>query len=483
MVRIPVSRSLRRATAAALAIALPALPLGAQAASAIDVPTIKYERFVLPNGLVAILNENHASPVVTVSIWYHVGSRNEVPGKTGLAHLFEHMMFEGSQNVAPGQHRTMIQSMGGAFNGNTYEDRTTYYDVVPSNELETALWMESDRMATLLTRVDQARLDAQREIVKNERRVRVDNVTFGAANEITLAQLYPPGHPYNWILFGSMADLSAASLDDVKSFFRTYYTPNNATVVISGDFKPAEARQMVHRYFGPIARGPAIARSTPPQITLSAEKRLVLEDARARLPQLRFAWPTIGNGHADLVALQILGTALTLDRAARLTKLLVYDRQLATSVNAANFDFESPNNGIFQIAVTPRPNASLTEIERVVDSVIASVKASPLSVKELQRVKSADAVTTVTGLQTGFQRTELLGQGEAFDKNPLSRFAVMTEFVKVTPADVQRVAGRYLTEGRMVLSMVPAGKLDQISKPDQPYTNVTPGRSTGAGGR
>ena len=469
----------------ALLVASATVPAGAQAAAKppAGMPTIKYERYTLPNGLVAILNENHSSPVVTVDIWYHVGSKNELPGRTGFAHLFEHMMFEGSQNVEAGQHRTIVQSSGGSMNGSTTEDRTNYYEVLPSNQLETALWLESDRMATLLTRLDQARLDAEREIVKNERRLRVDNVPFGTANEITISSLFPPDNPYSWPTIGSMADLSAATVDDVKGFFRTYYAPNNATVVITGDFKSAVAKQLLTKYFGPIPRGPAITRPTMKPATMAAEKRLVLEDTRARLPQIRFAWPTIGNGHADLLPLQALGTVLTFDRTARLTKVLVYDKQLATSVFAANFDMENPNAGLFQIAVTPRPNASLTEIERLVDSVIASVKSAPLTAKEVQKVKNSIAVSTVTGLQTGLARAEQLAQGEVFDKNPLSFVDMLARYGKVTPADVQRVANKYLTDGRMVMSMVPAGKLDMASKPDKPYTNVTPARGPVGGNK
>src|SRR4051812_30158296 len=222
----------------------------ANAKAAVDIPRIPYTRYVLKNGLVALLNEDHSSPIVYTTVWYHVGSKNELPGRTGFAHLFEHMMFEGSENIESGQHRVMIQSMGGSFNGSTTEDRTNYYETVPANQLETALWMESDRMATLLTRIDQKRLDAEREIVKNERRLRVDNQPFGVSSEILSAALYPADYPYYWPVIGSMADLSAASLDDVKDFFRTYYAPNNAVIALSGDFKTDEAKQLLNKYFG-----------------------------------------------------------------------------------------------------------------------------------------------------------------------------------------------------------------------------------------
>ena len=445
---------------------------GGRSSPAIDVPTLPLVRYTLPNGMTALLSEDHSAPVVALTVWYHVGSKNEKPGRTGFAHLFEHMMFEGSENVGTGEHRRLVQALGGSFNGSTTEDRTNYYETLPSNQLEMAIWLEADRMATLLTRVNQERLDAEREIVKNERRLRVDNQPFGVADEVTSAALYPSTHPYSWPVIGSMADLSAASLDDVKDFFRTYYSPNNATISISGDIDIARTKAMLDRWFGPIPRGPAIERPRVPATTLAAEKRLVLEDSRARLPQIQFTWPTVGMRSADRYALSALSSVLTLDRTSRLRKVLMYDRQLATNVFA--FNNANENAGYFQVFVTPRPNASLTEIENVVDSVIAAVKAGPLTPAEVQRVKNYAAVSTITGLQFRFIRAEQLASGSVFDGDPLSYRTDLTRSQAVTPADVQRVARQYLGAGRVVLSMVPAGKLDQVSRPNLPFTNVTP---------
>jgi zinc protease len=445
---------------------------GGRSSPAIDVPTLPLVRYTLPNGMTALLSEDHSAPVIALTVWYHVGSKNEKPGRTGFAHLFEHMMFEGSENVATGEHRRLIQSLGGSFNGSTTEDRTNYYETLPSNQLETAIWLEADRMATLLTRVNQERLDAEREIVKNERRLRVDNQPFGVADEVTAAALFPSTHPYSWPVIGSMTDLSAASLDDVKDFFRTYYSPNNAIISISGDIDVARTRAMLDRWFGPIPRGPAIERPRVPSTTLAAEKRLVLEDSRARLPQLQITWPTVGVHSPDRFALDALSSVLTLDRTSRLRKVLVYDRQLATNVFAFNNNNEDA--GYFQVFVTPRPTASLTEIEAVVDSVIAAVTAGPLSPAEVQRVKNYAAVSTVTGLQFRIARAEQLASGLVFDGDPHSYRSDLARAQAVTPADVQRVARRFLGAGRVVLSMVPAGKLDQVSKPNLPYTNVTP---------
>ncbi|HET7231384.1 MAG TPA: pitrilysin family protein [Longimicrobium sp.] len=445
---------------------------GARPAPPVDVPTLPLVRHTLSNGMTALLTEDHSAPVVAVTVWYHVGSKNEVPGRTGFAHLFEHMMFEGSQNVQSGEHRRMIQALGGTFNGTTTEDRTNYFETLPSNQLETALWMESDRMATLLTRVNQERLDAEREIVKNERRLRVDNQPFGVASELVSAAMLPPTNPYSWSVIGSMADLSAASLQDVQQFFRTYYSPSNATIVISGDIDPARTRALLERYFGSIPRGPAIERPRVAPVTLAAEKRLVLEDSRAQLPQITFSWPTVGMHSPDRYPLEALGTLLDLDRTSRLTRALVYDRQLATDVYAYNNTNE--DGGFFQLGVTPRPNASLTEIEQVVDSVIAAVKAGPVNTAEVQRVKNYITVGAIRLLEGRFSRAERLAEGQVFQGDPLFYRTEVAREQAVTAADVQRVARQYLGAGRVVLSMVPAGKLDQVSKPSLPFTNVTP---------
>ncbi|HEX6746476.1 MAG TPA: pitrilysin family protein [Longimicrobium sp.] len=470
------ARSARRALLAACLLYGGAAQAQGARSAPVDVPTLPLVRHTLANGMTALLSEDHSAPVVALTVWYHVGSKNEKPGRTGFAHLFEHMMFEGSQNVGQGEHRRLIQSLGGVFNGSTTEDRTNYYEVLPSNQLETALWLESDRMATLLTRVNQERLDAEREIVKNERRLRVDNQPFGVGDEVTLAALYPSTHPYSWPVIGSMADLSAASLEDVRDFFRTYYSPNNATIVISGDIDVARTKGMLDRWFGSIPRGPAIERPRVVTNPLAAEKRLVLEDTRARLPQITFTWPTVGRQSADRPALAALGSLLTLDRTSRLRKLLVYDRQLATGV----FAFNSTNEdaGYFQIGVTPRPNASLTEIEGLVDSIVAAVKTEPLSAAEVQRVKNYQAVNTVVGLESRLSRVEQLATGQVFDGDPMAYRTNLAKSAAVAPADVQRVARRYLGAGRVVLSMVPAGKLDQVSKPSLPFTNVTPAGTT-----
>lgn len=455
-----------------LAVVSLAAPFGARAQDSFKIPTLPVERYQLPNGLTVLLSEDHSAPVVAVDVWYHVGSKNESPGRTGFAHLFEHVMFQGSEHIPYGVHFKTVESGGGDANGSTEEDRTNYFETFPSNRLETALWLESDRMGYLLPALDQTKLDAQRAVVKNERRQRVDNVTYGSSDEVISAALYPPTNPYSWPVIGSMADLSAASLEDVKNFFRTYYAPNNATLAISGDFNPAAVKALVAKYFAPIPSGPPVVRPTVPSTTLTSEKRLVLEDVKAELPQLTIVWPTVGTDNPDVTALGALGNVLTEDRTSRLTKLLVYDRQLATSVDAGQESHE--NAGQFEISVTPRSPNSLTEIERLVDSTITDLTTNPPSAQEVNRFKNYVRVHTTLGLDGSMEKAEVLLNGETMHHDPLYYITATKRKLAVTPADVERVAKQYLTQGRIVLSMVPAGKLDEIAKPEAHYTNVTP---------
>jgi zinc protease len=329
-------------------------------------------------------------------------------------------------------------------------------------------------MGTLLEVLDQAKLDAQRDVVKNERRQRVDNQVFGIQSELVSAAIYPAGHPYSWPVVGSMADLSAASLDDVKEFFTTYYAPSNATIALVGDFEPAAAKAMIARYFGPIPGGRPVTRPAAPPVTLAAEKRLVLEDSRASLPQLSIVWPTVGDASPDQAALSALGSVLTGDRTSRLTKLLVYDRQLATSVRAGQNLWGTVDAGMFTINVTPKGSASLTEIERLVDSTLAALASKPATSAELARFKSFARVFSVLRLDQPLERAEMLLESQVFYGDPNASAKQVEAMLAVTPQDVERVAKRYLGAGRVVLSMVPAGQLAQVAKPNAPYTNVTP---------
>jgi zinc protease len=432
-----------------------------QRSDAINIP---YETYTLPNGLTVILSVDHSTPTVAVNAWYHVGSKNEEKGRTGFAHLFEHVMFTGSGHVPYGLHDKYTEGVGGSNNGTTSNDRTTYYETVPSNYLETALWLESDRMGFLLDTLDRAKLDAQRDIVKNERRQSMDNQPYGRASEILGEATYPAGHPYSWEVIGSMADLSAASEEDVKSFFRVYYAPNNAFLSIAGDFDPPQAKQWVEKYFGPIPRGTPITRPDAKPVTLKEETRLVYED-RVQVPRLYLQWPTVGAKNDDQYPLYILGEILSGARTARLTKALVYDQQAAAAVAARQGTNEDV--GEFLVMITPRPGHSLTDLEAAADSVIARLKTDGPTGEEISKATAGEELDFLRGLESNLGKAFQLADGAGFYGDPGHFKVDYQKTMAVTAADVKRVANKYLTSGRVVLSIVPQGQTDQAAKPEQ----------------
>jgi zinc protease len=435
--------------------------------SAAQTTTLKipFERYTLPsNGLTVILSEDHSTPMVTVDVWYHVGSKNELPGRTGFAHLFEHVMFTGSGHVPYGVQDRLTEGVGGPpNNGSTSNDRTNYYETVPSNYLEDQFWIESDKMGWLLDALDINKLNAQRDIVKNERRQSVDNQPYGRTNEIITAALFPAGHPYSWPVIGSMTDLSNASADDVKNFFRLYYAPNNATLTVVGDFDPKQAKAWIAKYYADIPRGKPITRPTVPLVTLPAEKRLVYED-RVQLPRLTVVWPTVGTTHPDAIPLSVLGAVLSGSRTKRLTKALVYDRQSAAQAFAGQQSNES--SGTFNLTIIPRPGHSLTELELSADSVFDRIKKEGPTAEELQKVKASLEFSSVAILESDFGKAETLANGSVFFNDPTYYRTRLEKTNAVTAADVKRVANKYLTNGRVILSVVPLGKADQASKPE-----------------
>jgi zinc protease len=457
-------RLTRAALLLATAVASPAVaqrvPARPAASSTINIP---FERYFLPNGLTVILAPNTATPTVTVDVWYHVGSKNEAAGKTGFAHMFEHVMFTGSGNVPYGLHDRLTEGVGGNNNGSTNEDRTNYYETVPSNYLETALWLEADRMGFLLDKLDSAKFVAQRDIVQNERRQGIDNQPYGRSFEILTYGLYPASNPYSWPVVGYMTDLQAATVEDVKAFFRLYYAPTNATLTIVGDFDPAQAKGWIAKYFGDLPRGRAITRpaAKPPAITV--EKRLVFED-RVQVPRLYISWPSVGIADNDVFALNVLSSVLTGSRTARLTKALVYDRQSAANVSA----FQSANEqlGEFTMIMTPRPGHTLTTLEAAADSVVARLKREGPTADEMARALAGIEFGFVSGLQSNLGKAEILNSGSVYFKDPGYYRTNYARLKGVTAADVKRVANTYLGPGRVVLSIVPEGKTDLASRPD-----------------
>jgi zinc protease len=335
-----------------------------------------------------------------VNQWYHVGSKNERPGRSGFAHLFEHMMFQGSKN-AEGEYFAHAERAGanlreGGVNGTTSNDRTNFFATVPSGNLEYLLWLESDRLATLLDVTDQKKLDNQRDVVKNERRQSLENVPYGRWFALAFEAVFPAGHPYSWPVIGSQEDLTAASLDDVKEFFRRYYAPNNLSLVIAGDFDPAEATRLVEKYFGPLPPGPALDRPARWLATLDGEKVIEVAD---RVPQERtyIAWPAPEYFSRDEAALHLTASILTDGLSSRLNKALVYDRQLCTYVSAFNVAYEI--GGMFVVIADARPGVALAQVEKVIGEEIAALAKTGPTLAELARVKTKQEFDFVSGLE------------------------------------------------------------------------------------
>jgi zinc protease len=447
--------------AATLAVGLSAQKPAPRGAGS-DAIKIPFETYTLPNGLTVITSIDRTTPTVAVNVWYHVGSKNEAVKRTGFAHLFEHVMFTGSGHVPYGLHDKLTEGVGGSNNGTTSNDRTTYFETVPTNYLESALWLEADRMGFLLDSLDLAKLNAQRDIVKNERRQGMDNQPYGRASEILSQAMYPATHPYSWSVIGSMDDLSAATEEDVKSFFRLYYAPNNAYVAIVGDVDPAQAKTWVQKYFGDIPRGKPITRPSAKPVTLEAERRLVYED-RVEVPRLYVQWPTVGERSEDRFALDVLGAILAGPRTARLTKALVYDKQSAASLSAGQSSNEDV--GEFGVMITPRPGNSLTDLEQAADAIIARLKAEGPTAEEIQKAIAGEELSFVRGLESNLGKALRLSDGAGFHRDPGYFRTEYSRVQAVTAEDVKRVANKYLTNGRVVLSIVPMGKLDQAAKP------------------
>lgn len=415
------------------------------------LPPLKYKEYKLKNGLRVILHEDKSTPVVAVNVWYHVGSKNEVVGRTGFAHLFEHMMFQGSKNYNDDYFKP-LQEVGATINGSTNPDRTNYFQMLPSNFLELALFMEADRMGGLLEAMTQEKLDNQRDVVKNERRQRYDNQPYGTAFEKIFAQMFPATHPYNWTTIGSLEDLSAASMDDVKAFFRQYYVPNNASLVIAGDFNEKQAREWVEKYFGPIATGAAITRPNPAMPKLDGEVRKTYEDS-VQLPRLYMVWHAAPQYTADEAALDMLGSILSAGRGSRLQSNLVFGKQIAQDAGAFNYALEAA--GMMIVQSTARPGKSLDEIEKEINAEIERIKNEPPTAEEMTRALNSLESSSIFGLQTVLGKADQMNNYATFVNDPNYFQKDLDRYRKVTPADIQRVAKNYLTGNRFVMQFVP----------------------------
>jgi zinc protease len=447
--------SVRLFAAAALAAACLTTPLAQnQPAATADIPQLAFEKYTLPNGLEVILRQDRRLPMTAVNLWYHVGPANEEPGRTGFAHLFEHMMFQSSKHVPPDSHIKLLEAAGASdLNGTTDYDRTNYFETVPANQLELALWLESDRMGYLLEKVDQAALSNQQDVVRNERRQSVENQPYGLAEEALVQTLFPKGHPYYGNVIGSHEDIQAVKLDDVNRFFRQYYAPNNASVAIVGDIDIAATKALVQKYFGTLKRGPAvppIKAETPP---ITAERRRVVP-SRVQLPRVSIAWltPAIfkpGDADADIVG-DILGGG----RSSRLFKKLVYEQQIAQNVSASQYSLIL--GSVFQIDATARPGHTVEELEKAIDQELANLRAQPPSVAEIEQARN----TIETGIIGGMER---IG-GVANRLNSYNHYLGTPDFLEkdilryraVTPVTAQAFAKQYLTpSARVVVHAVP----------------------------
>ena len=437
-----------RMRVAALLVLVMTLPLSAQTpARKIEVP---YRLFTLANGLTVILHQDKSVPVVALNIWYHVGSANERPGRTGFAHLFEHLMFEGSQHVAEGQFDTLLESAGATNNGSTTNDRTNYYIDMPSNALELGLFLESDRMGHLLETMTPERVNGQRDVVKNERRQSYENRPYGMASIELDKMLWPAGHPYSWPTIGYMEDLTAASYDDVVNFFKTYYTPGNATLVIAGDIDFDRTRALVEKWFGDIPAGPAAPPVAPPAAVLNGVTRKTLTD-KIRLPRLYVGWLTPRQFAPGDAALDVAAAVLADGKNSRLYKRLVYDTQMAQDVSA--YQQSGALGSSFLIVATARPGKSIKEIQRIIDEELDRLRREPPDAREMQRAvnqieasfyRQMERVGSYGGKADQLNAYFAAGGGPDFFAEDLARYT------NLAASDVQAAILRWLPADRRV---------------------------------
>jgi zinc protease len=408
--------------------------------AAITVPTVKFTDSKLKNGLRVIISEDHAAPVFSVAVIYNVGSRDERIGRTGFAHLFEHMMFKGSENVGPGEHFYTIFSNGGTMNGTTSKERTLYFETMPANQLDAALFLEADRMRSLA--IAKENLDNQRNAVQEERRLRVDNQPYGLADE-AIEELAFDNFAYQHSVIGSMKDLNAATVEDVAAFFTTYYAPNNAIIAIVGDVSSVSALERTRRYFESIpsqAPPPPVDVSQPPQ---DKERRLQVDDSLARLPRLDIGYRVPSSLSPDDDAVDVLGEILASGRSARLYEHLVREKQLAVTVRAFAPNSRGPR--LFGIEATPAPGASLDQLEQAIYSDVEGVKAGPIADTEIEKARNTAQRQFVRNLDTSLARARNLAEYALFFGDPGRINTRLDRLARLTAADVQRVAKEYLT--------------------------------------
>ena len=413
-----------------------------------DDPKIDFQKYKLPNGLEVILAPDSTVPIVAVNVWYHVGSGDEVVGRSGFAHLFEHMMFQGSKNTGADAHFKILRQIGSTnVNGTTNSERTNYFEVVPSHQLETALWLESDRMGHLLDVLDSKEMANQIDVVRNEKRQNYDNRPYTNARFAMLAALYPEGHPYRYMTIGKHEDLERATVDDVKKFFKTWYVPANATLTISGDFDVEATKKLVEKWFGtfPTSQKPTVVMVPPPS---PAAKEVTVDDSFAKLRQISFAWISPRAYTDEDAYLDFVADALSREGVGSLYKSLVYDKQLAQSVRAnqggATF------NGTFEITVTLRRDADIEQVKKIVADEVARMTKEPLSAKDLARVVAGNEASVVYGLEDVNGRANLLQECNQYFGDPGCITRDLDRYRNATPEKIRATAAKYLVPAHMV---------------------------------
>jgi len=443
---------------AAPLIAVAVLPASGQAPTPAPPLSVAYEQFTLANGLNVILHRDASVPVASVNVWYHVGSANERPGRTGLAHLFEHLMFEGSAHVVEGAFDTLLEGAGATSNGSTNNDRTNYFIDLPANALELALFLESDRMGYLLETMTPQRVDGQREVVKNERRQTYENRPYGMASIELDRLLWPPDHPYSWPTIGSMEDLTAASYDDIVAFFKTYYAPNNASLVIAGDIDLARTRALVEKWFGEIPRGPAVQPVAAPPAMLAEVKRRTITD-QVRLPRLYLSWLTPRSYAPGDAALDVAASVLAGGKNSRLYTRLVYETQMAQDVTAVQQSGALGSS--FLIVATARPGHTVAAIQKIIDEELDRLRREPPQPREMERVLNQLQASFYRGIERvggfGGKANQLnayyfAGASPDFFAEDLARYT------SLTAADVRAAVLRWLPPDRRVELVVEPDK-------------------------
>jgi zinc protease len=423
-------------------------------AAASRPPKLQYQISTLPNGLTVVLSEDHSTPIIHLQLVYHVGSKNEKPGRTGFAHLFEHLMFKGSKNVQPEAHTSMLASVGGQSNAYTTEDETVFWETVPSQYLPLILWLEADRMASL--RIDKDTFTNERDVVKEERRMRVDNQPYGRLNEIIYDQAFTV-HPYKHATIGSMADLEAASVDDVRDFYETFYVPANATLTLVGDFDSTQALQLVSQYVGrvPKAERP-VPRDIPQEPPQTKEKRATLTQPWP-LPAVVVAYHVTNDGNPDSYPLHIAAKVLSDGQTSRIYQKLVYEKQIAVAAFGNANLIEHPN--LFYAVAIVQPGKSPEEVTNALITELDRLKTDPISEHELQRTKNQFARDYILGRESNQQKAGQLSHAVVIHNDIKTADGEFDIFQNITVADVQRVARTYFKpENRLVLTLMPSGK-------------------------